>query len=507
MRSSRSRLIYLAIVILALGARLLPGPRTIDDAYITFRYARNLLDGQGMVYNPGERVLGTTTPLYTFLLAGIGLVSGGTQAPFPWIALIVNAISDAVTCILLIEFARNLGYKNAGIGTAVVWAVAPMSVTFAIGGMETSFFIALMTATFYFYSKEKPAAAAALASLSLLTRPDALLFVLPLMIERLRRSLPLSRFNPQPSPIRLTESLAFLLPLFIWSGFAFPYFGSPLPNSIAAKAAAYTQGSNEAFIRLLQHYATPFLEHLIFTTKWIMFGLVLYTFLYLSAVLRILKKWRGGWPIFLYPWLYFLAFSIANPLIFRWYLTPPLPIFFLGIFLGVNCIAQDLKRPVLLTVFSLIALMLTLNGWTIRPDHGPSRPAPDMAFIKLELLYQRAALSLKDQIRSDQVLAAGDIGVLGYTTGARILDAVGLITPISARYYPLPPSAYVINYAISSDLILEQKPDFLVLLEVYGRNTLLPNASFQETYHLIEELDTDLYQSRGMLIFARKGQQ
>lgn len=507
MRSNRFAIIYLFVVLLAVAARIIPGPRTIDDAYITYRYARNILDGQGMVYNPGERVLGTTTPIYTFLLAGIGLVSGGTQAPFPWISLFVNAISDAATCILLIELGRKLGHRKAGIATAIIWAIAPMSVTFAIGGMETSFFIALMTATFYFYSKEKPVPAAAFASFSLLTRPDALLFVLPLAIERCRRSLPSARFNPQAFPIRVTESLAFLLPLFIWAGFAIPYFGSPLPNSIAAKVAAYQLQSNEAFIRLLQHYATPFLGHLIFTTKWIVVGIILYPFLYLLASLRILKTWRSAWVIFLYPWIYFIAFSIANPLIFRWYLTPPLPIYFFGIFLGMNAIAQDLKRPLLLIAFSLFAFILTLNGWTFHPDHGPSRPAPEMAFIKLELLYQRAAWSLKDQLQTDQVLAAGDIGALGYYTGARILDTVGLITPISTRYYPLSESAYVINYAIASDLILEQKPNFLVILEVYGRNTLLPNASFQETYRLVEKLDTDLYQSRGMLIFTQKEQQ
>jgi len=35
----------------------------LDDAYITFRYAQNLAAGLGFVYNAGERVLGTTTPL------------------------------------------------------------------------------------------------------------------------------------------------------------------------------------------------------------------------------------------------------------------------------------------------------------------------------------------------------------------------------------------------------------------------------------------------------------
>ena len=34
-----------------------------DDAFITFRYARNLAAGLGFVYNQGEPVMGTSTPL------------------------------------------------------------------------------------------------------------------------------------------------------------------------------------------------------------------------------------------------------------------------------------------------------------------------------------------------------------------------------------------------------------------------------------------------------------
>ena len=41
----------------------LPGPRPLDDGYITFRYARSISLGQGFTYNPGEHVQGTTTPL------------------------------------------------------------------------------------------------------------------------------------------------------------------------------------------------------------------------------------------------------------------------------------------------------------------------------------------------------------------------------------------------------------------------------------------------------------
>ena len=46
-------LIVLTLALVAIIARLLPGPRTIDDAFITFRYSRNIVEGQGFVYNIG----------------------------------------------------------------------------------------------------------------------------------------------------------------------------------------------------------------------------------------------------------------------------------------------------------------------------------------------------------------------------------------------------------------------------------------------------------------------
>ncbi|HET9481188.1 MAG TPA: hypothetical protein VFP98_05475, partial [Candidatus Polarisedimenticolia bacterium] len=54
---------------------------TLEDALITFRYAANLAEGLGFVYNAGERVLGTTTPLFTLLLGGIGALAGPDRVP------------------------------------------------------------------------------------------------------------------------------------------------------------------------------------------------------------------------------------------------------------------------------------------------------------------------------------------------------------------------------------------------------------------------------------------
>ena len=147
----------------------------------------------------------------------------------------------------------------------------------------------------------------------------------------------------------------------------------------------------------------------------------------------------------------------------------------------------------------------SLAEWTPAPDHGPNQPAPEMAWFKLELLYRQAADLLAPRLDANSLLAAGDVGVLGYFTPARILDTVGLNSPVSTGYYPLPAEAYEINYAIPAALILDQRPDFIVILEVYGRRTLLQDATFLRQYRLLETLPTDIYGSQGMLIFERGG--
>lgn len=532
-----TRILPIVILCLALLARIIPGPRTIDDSYITYRYARNILAGNGFVFNPGERVLGTTTPLYTILLVSVGVLSGGTEAPFPQFAMLINAVADGITCLLLFYLGKKLSSPLAGIGAALVWAIAPYSVTFAIGGLETSIYVLLLTATIFAHLEDRYKLTAFLAALAFLTRPDALILIIPLGLDRLWQLLSMRNKRSIIDILRsaIGELLPFFVPTMFWFAFAAIYFGNPLPHSIAAKTLAYQLPQFSALTRLLQHYATPFLGNLTFGIPWIGIGLILYPFLFLIGARRAIRSDVHSWPFLVYPWLYFLIFAIANPLIFRWYLTPPLPAYMLTILIGVEGLLINIyqKRnqnmpeekkasyniPSLLVATGMvifIPLLLTLQGWVNKPDHGLSRPAPKMAWYQLELLYRQAADNLASEISNaststgttpslqSPVLAAGDVGVLGYFTQARILDTVGLNSPETLDYYPLEPDLYAINIAISPDLIISQQPGYIVILEVYGRKGLLRDPSFQQQYQLRQKIPTDIYGSDGMLIFERK---
>ncbi len=524
----------------ALAARVLPGARTIDDAYITFRYAYNLLSGSGLVYNPGEWVLGTTTPVYAALMAFSGFFAGGPQANFPVLALGINIIADILTCWLLLWLGRKGQIPAAGAAAALAWAVLPFSVTFAIGGLETSLFVLLLTATTSAHLAERRVWTAFLAALSLLTRPDALLLLGPLALDRFwtgwaapwlahrkskldhsapKKAAPQQGSNHRPN-ITWGEAAAATVPVLAWFGYATLVYGSPLPHSVTAKSVAYLLPDTQAFVRLLQHYTTPFMENLAFGVPAIWVGVFLHPFLFLVGARRLARTAPRLWPWLLYPWVFFVVFAIANPLIFRWYLTPPLVPYIFTILAGVATLGGDVhsalagrfKGAPSLALLGRVALVivpaaLALNGWVRQPDHGLTRPAPDMAWYALELEYAKAANLLLKEIDGKQPLptiAAGDVGVIGYVTRAPILDLVGLNSPQSVRYYPLPPEMHANTFAVAPDLILSEMPDYIVLLEVYGRESLFKNPQFQQTYTLLYRIETDIYGSEGMLIFKKK---
>lgn len=528
--------ISLLIFILCLGAiwiRWNAGARTIDDSYITYRYARNILAGKGFVYNPGEHVLGTTTPFYTLLLSMIAIPLGGADANFPQLSLVLNAAVDGLNCYLLFRLGEKLHSRKVGAATSLAWAIAPYSVTFSIGGLETSVYIFCLLNASYGYITKNIRKSALFSSLACLTRPDALLLVLLLTIDYFLAQTHLQfsikkrqlKFRCQSSPKELRQSITslmiFIIPVTLWVLFSTYYFGSPIPNSVVAKSVAYRLPEHTALIRFLQHFATPFFENLLFHSGAILIGLFIYPSLALFGSIQIKRNHPRTIPLLLFPWVYFAAFSLANPLIFRWYLTPPLPFYFLTIFSGASSLldyalqsAHQTQPPKTIlpaltnsVLLFFIPTLFVSQAWTLHPDHGLPKPAPRMAWYQLELLYAQAASyinSITPSSAKDIVIAAGDVGVMGYYTQAIILDTVGLNSPQTLKYYPADEKYYVINYAIPPKLINDFLPEYVVILEIYGRKGLLVDPTFRKNYQLDVKLDTNIYGSDGLLIFSRK---
>jgi hypothetical protein len=529
----RTLIILLVVALTALIARVVPAPRTIDDAFITFRYARNLVEGQGFVYNPGVQTLGTTTPLYTLLMAAISGVTGGQD--FPWYALTVNALADAGAALLLFLIARRVtGSDWIGGLLGLLWAVSPRSVAFAVGGMETSVVILWMLAAVWAYlqaengnsgggrDESRPYSAVFVGifcALGFLTRIDTVLWSGPLLLYQLGESLLARRDQPLLKRLPWATWLAGLAVVLPWLIFSWVYFGSPVPNSISAKTVAYLVAPLSAMIALIQHYANPFFEVFTFGGVATAAGAIGYLLLNGVAMLSARRRAPRLLPFLIYPWLYLLVFSVANPLIFRWYLNPPMPALMLGIVIGLWTILNGLRErfpqvaaarlamPVVFAVFGGVWLFTSLHEWEVRPAHGPERPAPLMAWHQIELMYQDVATDLVENhgVTPQTIVASGDIGAIGYFTRAVIVDTVGLVTPAMRAYYPVNPAIIPsdANYAIPPQMIADTNPQYLVAMESMVRLGLEQDADFTTRYDLLRAIPTDFY-GTSMNVYGRR---
>src|SRR5690349_3483780 len=95
--------------LLCIAAHLRLDYTVIDDAFITYRYSARLATGDGLTYNDGERVLGTTTPGYALLMAGVGAAGGVNSIPLGSRVLNMAFLLIAGGCAVLIarQFTRN----------------------------------------------------------------------------------------------------------------------------------------------------------------------------------------------------------------------------------------------------------------------------------------------------------------------------------------------------------------------------------------------------------------
>ncbi len=507
-------LLIAVIVILALAARALPGPRTIDDAFITFRYSRNIVEGQGFVYNPGSRVLGTTTPLFTVLMAAISAILGARE-DFQWYAIAVSALADAGTAIFLFLLARRLtGNRWVAALLGVLWAIAPMSVTFAVGGMETSVNIFWMVGAVWFFVDGRPIWIGIFAALGLLTRIDAIIWIGLLFAYQLFESWRTGKGKRLVERVPWRTWAAAAITFAPWLIFSLLYFGSPFPRSLTAKSVAYIMPPGSALITFIQRYSTPFFEFDSFGSVGAMIGSGLYLALSIIGILYAAKRIPRLLPFLIYPWVYLIIFSAANPLIFRWYLAPPMPGLMLGIVTGAWAIIEGVQKatkrlPVIPVAIGILALLwggMSIHAWDVHPDHEPDRPAPNMAWHKIEILYQQVGIELRDKygVTPETLVASADIGAVGYFSRATIVDTVGLVTPALSSYYPIPQSLLVPgqNYAIPPQLIRDTKPAYLVTMEAFVRLGLEQDPDFKANYQLIEEIPTDFY-GTGMRVYQR----
>ncbi len=116
-----------------------------DDALITFRYVRNFVAGDGLTYNPGERIEGFSNPLYTLLLVPFGLF-GADLLTLGQVLGVCFGVAELVMILLLVRRVTGSAWYAAIAGA--LFASDRIVAVWTTGGLETSMHGALLFAAF-----------------------------------------------------------------------------------------------------------------------------------------------------------------------------------------------------------------------------------------------------------------------------------------------------------------------------------------------------------------------
>jgi hypothetical protein len=233
------------LVLLAVGlARAASLAWVCDDSFISIRYAENLLNGHGLVYNAGERVEGYTNLLWTLLLAALMHLG---VAPVT-AAKVAGIVAYAALALCLAHWSWRQSRDGSRPFLPLAAGLVLVSNDFhvwATGGLETMLFTALAVQALLLTRLESGSAwlAGALFGLLVLTRPDGLLFA---AAGALSYWIPPGRF---PAGERTRRSVATLVPVLAVLAVLVPwklaYYGDLLPTAFYSKSVLrpyYSQG-------------------------------------------------------------------------------------------------------------------------------------------------------------------------------------------------------------------------------------------------------------------------
>lgn len=154
----------------------------VDDVYIAFQYVKNLSSGQGLVFNPGERVEGYTNFLWILLLTPLFKASQGIGFDFVAAAIVLNIVIALFNLILLRAIGRILFDRNpwAACVPLLFCAADNAYVYYAMSAMENHLFILFSLVSLWVVLRPSRFQWLWLGlsfSLLQLTRPDGFLFV------------------------------------------------------------------------------------------------------------------------------------------------------------------------------------------------------------------------------------------------------------------------------------------------------------------------------------------
>lgn len=430
-------------------------PRTVDDAYITFRYARALVDGAGPVFNPGERVEGCSSPAWMALSAA-AIEAGLDPVPVSKVAGVLASIGLVVAVFVglrrfeVVPLGAALGALLVGTSLVVqMWATA---------GLETNAYaLAFLLGLLLLATGREDPTTASWASVSLvsaaLLRPEGIAFWgLGLAVVAVRAG---------ATRERIRSSVAYALPGVVLAGFfawRLAYYGQLLPNTYYAKTGGGLELWKQGLVGLRLFAGSP--EHL----PWILAALVGTAMGFRARGTRTATAIVACAVAIHTLWV--VSVGDDGLRVHRFHVPVLAPMAFLaGTGFRAGWLARRPTRPLgwaaaALAVTAALLSMKALSAEVARTSEG--------AALAYQEGNERLGRLLGTAFPSKTRIAVAAAGAIPYFSGLPTIDMYGLNDPHIARE-PFPATRGGRLMKWDNDYVLARRPDVIVINRGYFR--------------------------------------
>jgi hypothetical protein len=202
---------------------------TAEDAYITYRYAENLVNVGALTFNEGEPINALTSPLHALWSSALFYITGHT--------VLANKVVGLFFLIgsAFLAWRRFKGVPELQMLVLSLVLLPSSVVLWSVGGLETPLLLFLATYLVLMVDRESDSRfslqllclVTVIAGLGFLARYDSALFFAPIVIHVLTR-------GRSPGHVIMALAAGALLPS-LWLAISASYYGDLLPTSYFEK--------------------------------------------------------------------------------------------------------------------------------------------------------------------------------------------------------------------------------------------------------------------------------
>ncbi|MBA4406808.1 hypothetical protein C0389_05995 [bacterium] len=525
----------LIIIILFLLLNII-GVRFIqDDAYTSFRYAKNFVEGKGLVFNAGERVEGYTNFLWVMILSLIyflnhaRIISLDLESEAQFLSITFSVCTLILTYLLSRTILNREDHERSTTANFVneliilipvfLLSVSTPLIYWGVSAMETSLFVFLTLLLILIYLRKKETDKPnfwwiSISVFNSLLRPEGLIVFALILSHKIFYNMFLSeekkfllRIRSVVDKTLIQEISFFSFPLLIYFCFRLIYYGYPLPNTFYSK----TEFSFEFIVRGLNYFFD-------FAKAYLLYGFVL---LY-PLVLFFDKKNIREFSLLL--WLTF-AWTILNILIggdvlpIHRFFLPLMPLMFILFMKAIQFTISKFtgkKKWVADLISAALIMIIVIAGsvnYSIQKSQMMEKHSYESGLVKKMKVYA-SWVNTQGERKGRQVsVAMSTIGAFSFYSDARVIDLVGL-TDEYISHHPkevegidedLPVLWKERHY--NAEYIISQEPDYIIFPagakpSAFAECALYVQSEFRKNYYTQLFYSDQLHQM--IPVFTRK---